>query len=110
MRRWHFDFDGLALVPVHKVGGNDECKHYAGQDDSKKGPTASLVIVCHKDDLPPENRRVVMGSDSVTRNSLSVESRAREKDLLAEMHKLPLWFTDNQAIDRQARASGDGGD
>ena len=41
------DLGGLALVPVHEVGSNDESEHDASQDDSEERPTAGLVVVCH---------------------------------------------------------------
>jgi hypothetical protein len=48
---WQLDLRGLALVPVHEIGSNDESEHDASQDDSEERPTAGLVVVCHVVDL-----------------------------------------------------------
>jgi hypothetical protein len=49
---------GLALVPVHEIGSNDESEHDATQDDSEECPTAGLVVVCHIVVLPLEGSLV----------------------------------------------------
>jgi hypothetical protein len=78
---WRLDLRGLALVPVHEIGSNDESEHDASQDDSEECPTAGLVVVCHVVDL---HSRVSLVQ---TRRSLAsyppwVEARASQKALL----------------------------